>query len=343
MHENGWSVVVTPNKTTSSYDPDNHYYSLECKEVYDWLSDDYDFIVGADGGLPTRIHRQRPRYPWAPGDVSDPNDPMAGYGYEPTVTGQYVGGGGGSSSSVDYLYPAKLSNELSALVHQQSHEGFTPVELEILNRGYKAMLNKTPIHAKLDKLLKSYPNLRKLNRIKLHKEQTKEGSASISRNLVLNIYGTHNLHSELLTEHLFHELIHLAQYNEHKLANIADKAYRGIMEFEGWLLRDIIKYVEGKGIKRGYSREPFGLKKKYEENEERMHTDMDIDSAYGAWLSDMTDKGKKYPTAPIDRTKFREFALQFLKESFNYPILKYPLDKNLVYEPSLLDSIFKAN
>lgn len=60
-------------------------------------------------------------------------------------------------------------------------------------------------------------------------------------------------------------------------------------------------------------------------------------------LSDMTDKGKKYPTARIDRTKFREFALQFLKESFNYPILEYPLDKNLVYEPSLLDSIFKAN
>lgn len=205
------------------------------------------------------------------------------------------------------------------------------------------MRNKTPIHAKLDKLLKSYPNLRKLNRIKLHKDQAKDASASISRNLVLNIYGTHNLHSELLTEHLFHELIHLAQYNEHKLANIADKAYRGIMEFEGWLLRDIIKYVEGKGKERGYSREPFGLKKKRRMGQQRNYWEMDIDSAYGKWLSDMTDNGKKYPTAPIDRAKFRQFTQQFLEESFSYPIWEYPLDPDLVYEPSLLDSIFKAN
>lgn len=337
MHQNGWSVeaIITPQKvviaTNPYYDPNNHYFTLECDGYYDWVDDRLAYIVGADGTI-TRTPKSTPGLPnyYAPGDVSYLHNPAESYG-------------GGGSATVNHLYPVKLSDDLLGLVNGQSHEGFTPVQLEILNRGYKAMLNKNPIHAKLHRLLNSYPNLRKLNRIKLHKEQTKEGSASISRNLVLNIYGTHNLHSESLTQHLFHELIHLAQYQEHKLKNIADTAYRGIMEFEGWLLRDIIKYVEGKGIKRGYSREPFGLKKKYDENEERMHTDMDIDSVYGKWLGDMTDNGKKYPTAPIDRAKFRQFAQQFLEESISYPIWKYPLDPDLVYEPSLLDSIFKAN
>lgn len=333
MHQNGWSVeaIITPQKvviaTNPYYDPSNHYFTLECDGYYDWVDDRLAYIVGADG-TSTRTPKSTPGLPnyYAPGDVSYLHNPAESYG-------------GGGSATVNHLYPAELSKNLLGIVNPEGITGFTADQLELLSRAYEGMLQSHPIHAKVDKILKSYPNLKKLNGVKLHKEQTKPGSASISRDLVLNIYGAENIKSE----HLFHELIHLAQYQEHKLTNIADKAYRGIMEFEGWLLRDIIKFVEGRGKERGYSREPFGLKKKIKKKQQRRYGEMDIDKHYKAWLRKLTNKGKNYPTEPIDRTKFRQFAKQFLEESFSYPIWEYPLDENLVYEPSLLDSIFKEN
>lgn len=108
------------------------------------------------------------------------------------------------------------------------------------------------------------------------------------------------------------------------------------MEFEGFLIRDVIKYVEGKARDVEYNSEPFGIRG----SGPQTHGKIYVNSDYGAWLDEMTLNGTCYPEKPIDRAKFRKFAKRFLETHPNYPISYYPLSDSLVYEPILCDELF---
>lgn len=108
------------------------------------------------------------------------------------------------------------------------------------------------------------------------------------------------------------------------------------MEFEGFLIRDVIKFVEGKATDVSYHSEPFAM----EGSGGKFYGKIYVNSEYRAWLSEITQGGTSYPDAPIDRVKFRQFARKFLETNRNYPISEYPLSDNLVYEPILFDELF---
>lgn len=328
MHENGWSVLVTPRRTTTFYDPNNHYFTTECHGMYTWMPEpglEYQPIPAPPNGF-----------------MDDLNKPPMGYYEYPKRGGGGGGGGGGGSATVNHLYPEELSKGLLGIVNPEGITGFTSDELVLLSKTYEGMLAEHPIHKRLDQLLKSYPNFRKLNGIALLPESDK-GSASVSNGYKLNFYGK----QYVTTKVLFHEWIHMAQMHKHQLFNpktssldiVKFRERRGIMEFEGFLIRDIIKYVEGKGKFEKYDSEPFALRG----NGPRTYGIIYIDSDYGAWLSEMTDKGKFYPKYLIDREKFRKFANKFLDTHPSYPRFYYPLKDSLVYEPSLIDELFNLS
>lgn len=197
MHEKGWSVLVTPRRTTAYYDPNNHYFTTECHGMYTWMPE--------PGG------EYQPIPPPPNGFMDDLNRPPMGY-YEYPKGGE--GSSGGGSAVVEKLYPVPLTQGLDVLARVQDVEGMTSMDIARLNDTYKKMIKEHPIHKRLDKLLKGYPNFKKLNGIVLLPESDK-GSASVSNGYKLNIYGKQHMTSRVL----FHEWIHMAQMHKHHLFN----------------------------------------------------------------------------------------------------------------------------
>lgn len=340
MHENGWFVeaIVTPQKTVIAtnpdYDPNKHYFTIECDGYYDWVSEHYDYSVSADGII-TRMPRDKPRWPYAPGDITDLNNPTGGYGE-----------GGGGSSAVDKVMPPAPVKDLAFLIKPANFNKFNEKAINTLGVEYSKMLEQHWIHKKVDEIIRSYPNLRQLNGISIEPSKvTREGaipSAGINKAYVFNFYEAKNITASVL----FHEWIHIAQFHEHKMFNKSGgidpdmfAARRGIMEFEGWLLRDINKYVLGEGYSNKnnpYDREPWGIPSRASSVKDGRHIDLEYDK----WLSELTNGGTEYPKAPINATKFRHFAEEFIKRGV-YSYHKFSLSPNLKYQPSLLNKIFQ--
>lgn len=349
MHENGWSVVVhvTPRGSvaydTSHYDPNKHYFTLECKDVYRWVPE--SLLSPAD--LPMLANDVPPGLP--PGAFDEGTGSTPYYAYS------------SGSFGVEKVMPPAPVKDLAFLIKPADFNKFNEKAINTLGVEYSKMLEQHWIHKKVDEIIRSYPNLRQLNGISIEPSKvTREGaipSAGINKAYVFNFYEAKNITARVL----FHEWIHIAQFHEHKMFNKSGgidskmfEARRGIMEFEGWLLRDIIKFVTGKLDDTGkldnnrystvntiYSSEHWGIPIDTGaiNIEQKSISGRDIDLEYEEWLKEMTTNGDSYPTAPIDNAKFRYFAEVFVKRGI-YRYNGFPLDATLQYKPSLLDKIF---
>lgn len=307
------------------------------EEICTWAIIDTSWYVYQEGRPEDAVYHPRfkldvicrSRYEWQPEDIAlgpdngiVPN--VGGDGYNDT--GYYYSSGG--STTIEDKYKPKIDRGLSLIISGDRLEGFKDKDIEALNAAYQKML-ENPIYKRIDELIKgSGKKLKKMILAGKHGF----GSAAVLSNWTFKFYTRENINEFRLS----HEWIHMAQMAKHKgVLDRNGKNTYGYMEFEGWLLRDIIKKVD-KNSPMVNTREPLAIRVSNLDKDgywvETLHED------YGKFLDSITGNGTHYPRGKISVARFKELAQLFLKYNTSYNFSDHPTDTE--YAPTLLEEIF---
>lgn len=302
-----------------------------------WVLNDTSWYVYMEGSPEDAVYHPRikfevdciPRYEWISDDFLEVVERIKANGTN--VDSQPTGGGGsssGGSTTIEDKYKPKIDRGLSLIISGDRLEGFEDKDIEALNAAYQKMLEH-PIYKRIDELIKgSGKKLKKMILAGKHGF----GSATVLSNWTFKFYTRENINEFRLS----HEWIHMAQMAKHKgvLDRNGKKTY-GYMEFEGWLLRDIIKKVD-KNSPMVNTREPLAIRVSNLDKAgywvETLHED------YGKFLDSITGNGTHYPRGKISVVEFKKLAKLFLKYNTSYNFSDHPTDTE--YAPTLLEEIF---
>lgn len=315
------------------------------EEICTWAIIDTSWYVYQEGRPEDAVYHPRfkldvicrSRCEWQPEHIPDvdngviPN--VGGDGYNDN--GRYYGGSGGGGSSsgnsgsmvIAKIYAVPLRPGLNQIIRDEDLIGFDNVLKAKLNKAYDEMLSDD-LYKRIDELIgKSGKKLVSMTCVK----DIKGAAASVSNEWQFTFYGIDNIDKYRLS----HEWLHMAQMVLNR--GVVDKngvKVTGQLEFEGWVLRDIIKMVN-KESPMAYTQEPWAITEYvYEEEGYRRQIEPD----YGKWLDLMTGGGKHYPEGKIDSATFKDAAKRFLKKNNSYKDRGY--STNVEYTPNLLNNIF---